>query len=253
MPRRSFTAFLFALLLTTGCERSAPGPGARDSVTLATNGPSLTTALRCRDPEIRDAAAQLIVQNAIAVDPRELIRALDDSNPAVRRHCAKALGNMRTHEAVKPLFLLLQDHDWFVRAEAAMALGHIGDPRAVGWLLQMLNDGDAYVRLCAGTALRDVTAESHRPVLLQAFGRAKSVAKPNIAIALAKLREPVTLDLLISVSQTNDVTLRRRATEALGDYPPAVVTNTLTLLLVDADQGVRQEAARALHRTSSGL
>jgi len=252
MPRRRFSisALLSVLLLVTGCERSTPTPSARGAAVLATNGPALTDALRNRDPVTRAAAAQLIAATSITVDPKVLIRALDDGDPNVRRHCAVALGRMRAQEAIKPLFRLLQDDNWFVRAEAAAALGRIGDPRAAGWLLQLLNDSDAYVRLCAGTALREVTTESHREMLLHAFARATPVAKPSIAIALARLQEPVVLPLLTSSTQTNDVVLRRRLTEALGDYPAPAVTNTLTLLLTDANDGVRQEAARALRRST---
>jgi len=214
---------------------------------LATNGPALTGALRNRDPQTRAEAARLIAVNSVAVDPSALVRGLDDSNPDVRGHCATALGKMRTQSALRPLFLLLQDRNWYVRAEAATALGRIGDPRVAGWLLQALNDDDPYVRLCVSTALREVTTESHRVMLLKAFGRAKSTA-PAIALALAKLHEPIALDQLISVAQTNDVVLRRQATEALGDYSSPAVTNILTTLLTDPDDGVKREAARALER-----
>jgi len=254
MPRCrfTFTALFSAFLLVTGCERSAPDPPSRSHVPLATNGPALTAALRSRDPETRVAASQLIAVNSIAADPSELIRGLDDSNPKVRRHCAVALGRLRTTTAVRPLFPLLQDNNWFVRAETAAALGRIGDPRAAGWLLQLLDDSDPYVRLCAGSALRDVTTESHRVMLLRAFARAKPLAQPNIAIALAKLGEPVALESLISATQTNDVTFRRRVTEALGDYAAPAVINSLTLLLADTNATVREEeAARALERATN--
>ena len=253
MPRCrfSFIALFSAFLLVTGCERSVPDSPAGSHVPLVTNGPALTAALRSRDPGTRVAAAQLIAVSTIAVEPAELIRALGDSNPNVRRHCAVALGRLRAATAVRPLFPLLQDENWFVRAEAAAALGRIGDPRAAGWLLQLLNDADPYVRLCAGSALRDVTAESHRAMLLQAFAHANPLAQPNIAIALAKLGEPLALELLISATQTNDVTFRRRVTEALGDYAAPAVTNALTLLLADGNDGVREEAARALLRVKN--
>jgi HEAT repeat protein len=251
VPRRNFTFLLLALFLVAGCDRPSSTPSSRSPVTIATNGPALAAGLGNRDPEIRAVAAQLIASSSFPIDPKALTRALNDSNPNVRRHCAVALGRMRAKEAIRPLFQLLQDSDWFVRAEAAAALGRIGDPRAVGWLLQLLNDGDPYVRLCAGAALREVTVESSRQMLLHAYERATSMTKPNIAIALAKLREPMVLAPLISVTQTNDVTLRRRAVEALGDYPFGGVSNTLSQLLNDADEMVRQEAAHALERSGS--
>jgi HEAT repeat protein len=250
MPRCSFnSAVIFsALLLLIGCDRPTPKSSPHGTVSLATNGPVLVAALRNRDPQTRAEAARLIAVNSIAVDPSALTRALDDSNPDVRGHCATALGKMRAQSALRPLLPLLQDDNWYVRAEAATALGRIGDPRVAGWLLQVLGDGDAYVRLCASTALREVTAESHRAMLLQAFGRAPPSTRPAIAMALAKLHEPVALDQLIGVAQTNDVVLRRQATEALGDYSAPAVTNILTTLLRDPDDGVKREAARALQR-----
>jgi len=253
MPRRriNFAALLAALLLMIGCDRPSPNTPTRSPVSLETNSTVLAAALRNRDPEIRAAAAQLIVAHSIAIDPRALIHGLNDSNPNVRRHCATALGRLRSREAIRPLFMLLQDDNWFVRAEAAAALGQVGDPRAAGWLVQLLNDPDPYVRLCAGTALLEVTGDSHRTMLLQAYDRATPTAKINLAIALAKLREPVAIDHLISATQTNDVALRRRAAEALGNYPPAAVTNTLILLSADANSSVRDEAARALQRTEN--
>jgi HEAT repeat protein len=253
VPRRrfSFTFLLSSLLWTAGCDRPASTPPTRSTVTIATNGPALAAALRNRNAEVRVAAARLIASSSIAVDSKALVHALDDGDSNVRRNCAVALGRMRAKEAIKPLFLLLQDSDWFVRAEAATALGRIGDPRSAGWLLQMLNDGDAYVRFCAGAALRDVTVESHRDMLLQAYTHATAATQPNIAMALARLREPSVLDRLISVTQTNDVVSRRRVVEALGDYPARAVSNTLALLLSDADDAVRQEAARALQRSGS--
>jgi len=255
MPRCSFsfTVLFSVFLLVTGCERSRSDSSTGYHEPLATNGPALTVALRSRDSEARVAAAQLIAVNTVDVDSADLIRALDDSNPNVRRHCAMALGRRRVAMAVRPLFPLLKDDNWFVRAEAAAALGRIGDPRAAGWLLQLLNDSDPYVRLCAGSALREVTTESHRALLLQAFAHANPLTLPDIAIALAKLGEPVALESLISATQTNDVIFRRRVTAALGDYTTPAVTNTLTLLLADPNAGVREEAARALDRVKSKI
>jgi HEAT repeat protein len=253
MPRRilNLVALFAGLLLASGCERRHPAGTARVPVTLSTNTTELTAALRSRDPEIREVAAQYIALHSIPVDPSVLIRGLDDSDPNVRRNCAAALGRMRVTEAIRPLFMLLRDDNWYVRAEAASALGQLGDERAVGWLVQLLDDSDPYVRLCAGTALRQLTTDSHRALLLQAYARATPKAKVALAIALAKLKEPVAIDQLISAARTNDVTLRRQTAEALGDYPPAAVTNVLTQMASDPDASVRDEAIRALQRTQS--
>ena len=71
--------------------------------------------------------------------------------------------------------------------------------------------------------------------------------------ALAKLQEPVVLGVLTQMAQTNNATLRRRVAEALGDYTAPNVTNTLSLLRVDADQNVRETAAISLRRVQAAL
>jgi HEAT repeat protein len=239
-------------LLGIGCGPSTPDPIPRHPPPLATNATALTTALRHRVPEARAEAARLIAENNTEVDPAALVLGLDDSNPNVRRYCAMALGRKRVPTAVKPLFLVLRDDDWRVRAEAATALGRIGDARAAAWLVQLLTDGDAYVRFCAGTALRDLVNESHRDMLRKSFARAHPIARPSLAIALGKLAEPVALDTLVNVAQTNDLVLRRYAIEALGHYPAETVSNVLAPLLASEDDDVRAEAARAWRQAQAG-
>jgi HEAT repeat protein len=57
--------------------------------------------------------------------------------------------------------------------------------------------------------------------------------------------------VLTGLAQTNNVTLRRRIAEALGDYAAPNVTNVLTQLLTDVDPNVRGTAAQALRRVQA--
>src|SRR6266404_5150325 len=94
--------------------------------------PMTPEILRHRDRVVRENAAKLISEQPNANDLREIIRALDDSDPWVRGYCARALGQIGNPTALKPLFRQLTDDNWFVRAETAKAIGKIGDTRAVG-------------------------------------------------------------------------------------------------------------------------
>lgn len=226
---------------------------------LPTDDPALKQALRRRDPEIRAAAAKLIAERSLPIATLELMRGLDDSVPAVRRHCARALGNRRAREALKPLFRLLQDSDWFVRAEACAALGEINDPRAAGWLIQLLNDGDGFVRHTAASALRRVACEVNRNVLVDAFRRADQPAQFSIAVALAKLGDPLAIVPLTDAASSTNNEVRRRAAASLGDFAAAgdvavvaSVTNALARLLADADESVRDYARLSLDKFESG-
>ena len=106
MPRCmfSFIALLTALLLlTTGCERSAPNSSAVSHVQLATNVSALSAALRSRDPETRVAAAQLIAANTSAwTQPSQFVHSTTPTPKCVVTAPWRSAARVAT--AVQPLF-----------------------------------------------------------------------------------------------------------------------------------------------------
>ncbi len=204
--------------------------------------------LRHRDRIVRVNAAKLVADQPKAGDFREIVRALEDPDPDIRRDCARALGRLGNPAALKPLFRLLSDDNWFVRAEAATALGKIGDARAIGWLVQLLPDPDGYVQYSAIGALYDLATESSRPLLLRVLASAGPSQQFGIAVALARLHDPAALAPLTNALKFNDAEVRRRAVEALGECGLAEGTNGLALFLVDPDPSVRDKAQAAIER-----
>jgi HEAT repeat protein len=212
-------------------------------------GKSLTAELlRHRDRIVRENAAKLVANQPNASDFREIVRALEDSDPEVRRDCARALGQLGNSAALKPLFRLLSDDNWFVRAEAAIALGKIGDARAIGWLIQLLPDPDGYVRYSATAALYDLATASSHPLLLHALASTAPAQQFGIGVALARLHDPVALVPLVNAVKNNDVEIRRRAAEALGECGLAEGTNALAVFLMDPEPTVRAQAQKAIDR-----
>jgi HEAT repeat protein len=213
------------------------------------NGKSFTAELlRHHDRIVRVNAANLVANQPTTGDLRAIVRALEDSDPDVRRDCARALGRLGNPAALKPLFRLLSDDNWFVRAEAAIALGKIGDPQAIGWLVQLLPDPDGYVRYSAIGALYDLATESSRPLLLRVLASAGPAQQFGIAVALARLHDPAALAPLTSALKFNDAEVRRRATEALGECGLVEGTNALALFLMDPEPSVRVKAQAAIER-----
>jgi HEAT repeat protein len=208
--------------------------------------PIVVDILHHRDRIVRENGAKLISDQPNANDFREIVRAADDSDPVVRRYCARALGQLGDPDACKPLFRLLSDDNWFVRAEAASALGKIGDARAIGWIAQLLGDSDGYVRYSATRALYDLATQSSRSSLLRAFDLAQGPQRFAIAIALAKLHDPVALAPLADAAQSKDAETRRVAAEALGESGLLAGTNALEVLLKDPDLAVRAQAEAAI-------
>ena len=117
--------------------------------------PALIQALGDSDWAVRRAAAGALgaIGDPQAVPP--LIQALGDRSENVRRAAAEALVKIGT-PAVSPLIQALGDSDWAVRRAAAEALGAIGDPRAVPALIQALWDSDGDVRRAAQQAIQQI-------------------------------------------------------------------------------------------------
>jgi HEAT repeat protein len=212
-------------------------------------GKSLTAELlRHRDRIVRMNAAKLVANQPNAGDFREIVHALEDSDPEVRRDCARALGQLANPAALKPLFRLLSDDNWFVRAEAATALGKIGDARAIGWLIQLLGDADGYVRYSATGALYDLATAASHPLLLRALAVTAPADRFGIAVALARLHDPAALAPLGNAVKNNDAEIRRRAAEALGECGLVEGTNALAISLMDPEPSVREQAREAIGR-----
>ena len=217
------------------------------------DGKSMTPELlRHRDRIVRLNAAKLLADRPHPGDLSELVHAMPDPDPDMRRYCARALGRIGNPAALKPLFRLLSDDNWFVRAEAASALGKIGDARAIGWLVQLLADEDGYVRYSATSALYDLATPSSHALLLRALGSAEPAQKLGVAIALTRLHDPAALAPLTGAVNNSDTEIRQRAVEALRESGLAESTNALALYLKDPDPGVREHAQDAMGRIIGG-
>ena len=184
--------------------------------------------------------------------PESWIELLKDSDNAVAREAASALGDVKCRQAVRPLIeALLRDYDdksEYVNEAAAMSLGQIGDPAAIDALIQAL-EFDTPIAEAAVCALGEI-ADPKAVIPLNAVvhqNRHEELTKYAIG-ALGILRDRRSVEVLIeSLGYENH---RARicavgALAAIGDkraIPPMV-------RLLDEDAGVvRIAAARALVR-----
>lgn len=105
----------------------------------------LARLLRDADPDVRLAAVESLEELGKTADPEEtdepghasrraddcamaLVTALFDDNAHIRWRAARALGALRSPEAVFPLLELLHDQNRHVAWAAVDALEAIGDP-----------------------------------------------------------------------------------------------------------------------------
>ena len=118
--------------------------------------PPLLTLLRSKAPAVREFAPLALANVLLAretarlpmdpqVPPRAmsgLVGLLEDHDPVVRLHVAKAMGALRVPEANDFLVLMLKDEHVRIRIAAASALERIGDPRAFPKVVELLDAVD---------------------------------------------------------------------------------------------------------------
>ncbi len=115
---------------------------------------------------IRATRAVGVSRTKLAVE--ELIEALNDASPDVRREAARSLGEVGDQRAVEPLLKKLSMSGEGIIDEAARALGRLGDPRAIEPLLRIAVDPhqDVVTRSRVFLALGDLgAAEAVEPAL----------------------------------------------------------------------------------------
>ena len=120
----------------------------------------------------------------------QLIQALSDPNPDVRRQAAHGLGEAGASEAINPLLDELRDQESDIRGEAAEALGKIGDHHVIDPLIEALDDEDTRVQISAIRALSDMGNAEARELLFWKFAdRFDRTTFPTLADVLGAKRD----------------------------------------------------------------
>ncbi len=118
------------------------------------------------DSSLVKIAAYLLVRTADIKLAGSVLAILNDSELDWRReHCVRALGLLRSFEAVPTLLNCLQDEASNVRGRAATALGRLGAEQAVLPLIEVLRDEASDVRGSSAAALGRVASETYIPNL----------------------------------------------------------------------------------------
>ena len=132
-----------------------------------------------------------------------LVKALGDTDPAVRKMSAYALGSLHDASAVEPLTHLLEDAVEDVRWNAAIALAQHGDGAGYGVLQQMVNA--VYLSRVPG-----MTDERVKDAMLNAVK----------ALGVLQATSPSARDLLEETSRSAPFPLvQREAREQLAHKP----------------------------------
>ncbi|CAN0286416.1 unnamed protein product, partial [Laminaria digitata] len=177
---------------------------------------------------VTDEREQLRLQAAIAVaqigDERAakpLLRALEDSDPAIHDAAAWALGTVGGKESIKALSAILEGtQNSRLQSLAALSLGRIGDARAVPGLLAGLEGSEVHryndlltqsITYALGLIGDARAVEQLGVVMAQATGPSGEMA----AWALGRVGSPRAIELLLTAYWSENASLRDRGRRGL--------------------------------------
>ncbi len=148
----------------------------RDTLSeLARISPSGIIAMRAikksGDETTRETAIATVASTHFEIARDEIIKALHDPSPRVRRQAARTLAELGGSGAVDALCHVLRDHPDLVEEEALEALGRLGNLRAVEYLLPYLHMPRPLLRRAAAKALGQIGGSDSAEALKTAAGQ----------------------------------------------------------------------------------
>ncbi|MEQ1936265.1 MAG: HEAT repeat domain-containing protein, partial [Fimbriimonadaceae bacterium] len=123
---------------------------------------------RSGDASLRAEAIADVADHGTSLAGDQIIKALHDPSPRVRRQAAMALGRLNDPNATRALIHQLADHPDLVEEETVEALGLLGSPDAVEPLIKMLGSPRSLTRRAAAKALARIGDMRATPSLVEA-------------------------------------------------------------------------------------
>jgi HEAT repeat protein len=171
---------------------------------------------RSTDVQSRVEAIQSVGTEGISLASDEIVKALGDPSPRVRRNAARALARLGDQRFAEHLIQHVEDHPDLIEEETVEALGEIGNPVAVETLVKLLKSPRSLLRRAA-------------------------------AKALARLESPDSIEALtVAAQEVGDPDLRRASIQALRILGATEAGPSIYDALFDPHPSVRIAAAEAV-------
>lgn len=142
---------------------------------------------RSSDEESRTHAIESVANEHLTLATDEIVKALHDPSPKVRRHAAAALAELKGAGAADALIHQLVEHPDLVEEEMVMALGETGGPEAVPHLVSLLQSPRPLLRRSALRALGQIGTQAAIDALTQTA--AEKGDPDSRRVALMSLRQ----------------------------------------------------------------
>lgn len=179
---------------------------------------AMRSLTRSTDVDRRVEAIQSVGTEGFSLASDEVIKALHDPQPRIRRQAAEALAQLRDPRATTELIHLVEEHPDLLEEETVDSLGFLRDPRAVPSLIRTLSSPRSQLRRAAARAL----------------GR---IGSPT----------PETIEALVrAADDEDDVDLRRTAVQTLRRMGVLSAAPVILKRVGDAHPSVRIAAAEAV-------
>lgn len=130
---------------------------------------------RSGDAVVREASIEKLADEGYALASDDLIAALHDPSPRVRRQAAAALGRLGDPKATIELVHQLEEHPDLVEEETVAALGELGDPAAIPVLVRFLGHPRSMLRRASARALANIPGSADDPSAREALLKAADV------------------------------------------------------------------------------
>jgi HEAT repeat protein len=105
----------------------------------------------------------------------QLIKGLQDPEPAIRHLAAEALGTLRESSAVPALIQALSDSEYWVRWKAAESLGRLRDARALSALVELLQSEIGVVVVKSGCEVMTIDLRAIAADALAELGDSRAI------------------------------------------------------------------------------
>ncbi|MGV3617800.1 MAG: MFS transporter [Fimbriimonas sp.] len=173
---------------------------------------------RSASEESRAVAIESVGQAGVRLATDDILKALHDPQPKVRRQAAAALARLQDPRAAQELIHQIEDHPDLLEEEVVDALGTLGDPKAVPALIRTMQNPRSILRRAAARALGRIGSEG-----------------PEVVSALE-----------MAARDPHDVDLRRASLQALRVIGARSSGEVIRLGVRDPHPSVRIAAAEAV-------
>ncbi len=192
------------------------------------------------------ALIHILLQHKDTLDPRALIKLIDDIDKENRQAYFKLIEHVANDAIVPELKVLVEHDDPAVRQFAVRLLASFPSEDSRDILLRLLQDPHKVVRYAAlgglGTLSVPVSAEPITALLKDPDMTVQAKAIET----LVKIDDPDTVGYLITILEDESEYIRRAAVEVLNEVGNANAVKDLIRALKDRDWWVKVRAADAL-------